>query len=69
MPRTSSPEGLETTDEVAHRLGVSCQTVRDWTRAGLPVRKLSAKLWRYSPSQVDKWLVGRAGLTGQRGRR
>ena len=61
MDRTNhQKEALETTDELARRLAVSPQTVRDWTRTGMPVRKLGPKLWRYSPKQVDEWLAARA---------
>jgi predicted site-specific integrase-resolvase len=42
------------TKKMSERLGVSVETLRDWTNKGLiPVRKLTSKTWLYDTDLVN----------------
>lgn len=55
---------LITTAELAKRLQVTADTVREWTRKGsIPAIRLSAKVIRYDLRQVLKALASRPGVS------
>ncbi|MHB8691905.1 MAG: helix-turn-helix domain-containing protein [Solirubrobacteraceae bacterium] len=54
-------ESLLTAREVASALGVSCETVLRWTRAGkLPGFRMPGGALRYQPNVLRAWLAERA---------
>lgn len=45
------------TDEAAHYLGVTRQTVKDWIRErGLPAKRITSKALRIDPVELEIWL-------------
>jgi excisionase family DNA binding protein len=54
-----------TVEELAQRLGVATQTVRNWARRGvLPAPwKLSGRILRWDREVIERWLSRREGGT------
>jgi excisionase family DNA binding protein len=58
---------LETTEEVAQRLKVSPETLRDWRKRGIGPRAVKVgRLVRYSRADVTDWLQQTNGIPGGR---
>jgi excisionase family DNA binding protein len=62
--RATTPDGpLLTARAVAHRLGMSTETVLRWTRCGdLPGFRLPGGAVRYRATEVEDWLTRRSTL-------
>jgi excisionase family DNA binding protein len=58
---------LDTTEEVAQRLKVSPETLRDWRKRGIGPRAVKVgRLVRYSRADVTDWLQQTNGIPGGR---
>jgi excisionase family DNA binding protein len=56
---------LLTADELANRLKVRPTTVKEWARAGwLPAVRVSPKVVRFDPAEVDRAIRERADRKG-----
>lgn len=61
-PREVCPRylGYDTTDDLAHKLRRSHQTIRRFVREGMPVHRLNRRLY-FDPAEVEAWLWDRGG--------
>lgn len=51
-------ESWVSVEEIALHLGVSKETIYRWLDTGkIPAHRVG-KLWKFKPTEVDKWIVG-----------
>lgn len=55
--RTRQTEPWCSVNEIAEHLGVSKETIYRWLeREAIPAHRIG-KLWKFKPSEVDKWVI------------
>jgi len=53
----NTPEKWLSVEEIADHLGISKETVYRWLeKGGIPAHRIG-KLWKFRPSEVDRWVT------------